>query len=76
MLRRTYHRRLVWRALLLLASLTALLIVGVAACTKDDGMSSQRRWCHDRGGYIANTGWYEWRCVINNTPVYMPSPRN
>ncbi|CNN67165.1 Uncharacterised protein [Mycobacterium tuberculosis] len=39
-------------------------------------MDEQRQWCHKQGGYIANTGWYEWKCVINGFPVYMPSPRD
>jgi hypothetical protein len=57
-----------------LAAALALLLAG--CCNRGGGMESQRQWCHDRGGYIANTGWYEWRCVINGTPIYMPSPRD
>lgn len=56
------------------AGVFAALVIFAAGC--DDGMDSKRQWCHDRGGYIANTGWYEWKCVINNTPVYLPSPKD
>lgn len=48
----------------------------LAGCGTDDGMNAQRQWCHDHGGYIANTGWYEWKCIINGNPVYMPSPKD
>jgi hypothetical protein len=54
----------------------ALVMVLFLAGCGGDGMDNQRQWCHERGGYIANTGWYEWKCIIDNTPVHMPSPRN
>jgi hypothetical protein len=58
--------------------LVALVVIALitAGCSHDDRMNTQRRWCHDQGGYIANTGWYEWKCIINGNPVYMPSPRD
>lgn len=59
------------RKLLCLITIAAAL----AGCGADD-MAAQRKWCHDRGGYIANTGWYEYKCVINGVPVYMPSIRD
>lgn len=51
-------------------------LVGCGANDGTDGMQEARTWCHDRHGYIANTGWYEYQCVINNTPVYIPSPKD
>jgi hypothetical protein len=59
----------------IVVALVAMAISGCGAATHDP-MDDARTWCHDRGGYIANTGWYEWSCVINSTPVPLPSPRD
>lgn len=50
-----------------------LLAVGLlAGCAPGTGKDTRDEWCHAKGGYVANTGWYEWSCVIGTTVLSMP----
>lgn len=54
------------------AAAVLALVVVLAGCapTQED---KRGQWCDKQGGYIANTGWYEWSCIVDGRTVPIPS---
>lgn len=57
---------------LIAAAGLAFVLAGCASGPSQ--LDTQRTWCHSKGGYVANTGWYQWSCVIGDRVLPLPSP--